>query len=83
MLRMNVLISIAIIIAVFLLCREIICWYWKINHAVKRLDEIERHLARIAVNYPQLPDEYAEPDNSDRGGESIVDLMTGKKNEQE
>lgn len=42
------LIAAAIIVAVvFLLCREILCWYWKINRVVGILEKIEDQLRRL------------------------------------
>lgn len=38
---MSALIVVAFLFAVFLLCREIFCWYWKIN---KRLEVQEEML---------------------------------------
>ena len=35
-----VIISVLIILAFFLICREIVCWYWKINEAVGLLKDI-------------------------------------------
>jgi hypothetical protein len=32
------------VIVVFLVCREIVTWYWKINEAVRLLGKIEEHL---------------------------------------
>ena len=31
---------------VFLICREIVCWYWKINQIVKTLNTISETLLR-------------------------------------
>lgn len=35
-------------IIIFLLCREIICWYWKINKFISNQEEIIRLLKKIA-----------------------------------
>jgi len=29
-----------IVVIIFLLCREIMCWYWKINLSISKYDEI-------------------------------------------
>ncbi|MDP2816090.1 MAG: hypothetical protein Q8O19_05365, partial [Rectinemataceae bacterium] len=34
-----------VVIVIFLVCREIICWYWKINQQVALLTEIRDLLA--------------------------------------
>lgn len=34
------LIYLLIVIVIFLICREIICWYWKINDNIELLREI-------------------------------------------
>lgn len=36
-----------IALAIFLICREIICWYWKLNKLVKLLESIDARLARL------------------------------------
>lgn len=56
----NLLIVLVICIAVFLLCREFMCWYWKINEhldnqqkiieKLNKLDDIERQLKYIDKN---------------------------------
>jgi|GEM_PF-4778501 len=33
-------------VLLFLICREMVTWYWKINEIVVLLARIERHLAR-------------------------------------
>lgn len=44
------------IVAVFLICREIVCWYWKINKSIKNQEEIIRLLKKIAGE-PEEPKE--------------------------
>ena len=44
-----ILISIAVFILVFLICREIVCWYFKINKTITVLEEI-----RDLLKYPPL-----------------------------
>ena len=39
----NVLISIVVLLIVFLIFRELVCWYWKINRIVELLESIERN----------------------------------------
>ena len=41
-----ILIGLAILLVVFLLVREVLCWYWKINKAISLLTEIRDLLAR-------------------------------------
>jgi len=40
----NLLIGIAITIAIFLIFRALVLWYWKIDKIVKLLEEIVSHL---------------------------------------
>lgn len=44
----NALIALIVLVALFLVCREIVCWYWKINRIVAALEEIvatsKRHM---------------------------------------
>ena len=37
-----------ILIGLFFLCREILCWYWKINKMVENQEEIIKLLKEIA-----------------------------------
>lgn len=41
------LILLAVTILVFLICREIVCWYWKINEALGVLRENTAELRRL------------------------------------
>lgn len=41
------LIGLLIVIIFFLVCREIMCWYWKINETVKLLTGIRESLQAI------------------------------------
>jgi len=34
-----------VVLALFLICREIVCWYWKINRGIALLTEIRDLLA--------------------------------------
>ena len=34
------LVSLAVLIIIVLVCREIVCWYWKINYATDLLEKI-------------------------------------------
>lgn len=52
----SLLIGLAIVVAIFLVCREIVCWYAKINERVNLLEEqvellkeISRKLDRTGV----------------------------------
>jgi hypothetical protein len=45
----GIVIGLVILIVVFLLCREIVCWYWKINISVKLMEE-QNQLLRIIVS---------------------------------
>ncbi len=44
----EVLISLVISIIIFLVCREIFCWYWKINQRVELLKAIKSLLEQQA-----------------------------------
>lgn len=33
------ILALIITIAIFLICREIVCWYWKINKRISLLEE--------------------------------------------
>jgi len=36
----NVVIALIVLFVVFMVCREIFCWYWKINRIVAALEKI-------------------------------------------
>ena len=42
-----ILVILAILFLIFLACREIVCWYWKINKTVDTLDEILAELKKM------------------------------------
>lgn len=48
-----------ILVVIFLVCREIVCWYWKINRAVELLERqnvlLERIEARISATAQAPP----------------------------
>ena len=44
---MAVLIYILITLVIFLIARELWCWYWKINAVLEKLDEISQKLDKI------------------------------------
>lgn len=41
---------------VFVACRELICWYWKINATVKNLSEINEKLSIIISKMDKVED---------------------------
>ena len=45
---LNLIVYLAIIVGIFLLCRELVCWYWKINKTISNQEEIIRLLRKIA-----------------------------------
>jgi hypothetical protein len=42
-----ILVVIVIAIVVFLIAREIVCWYWKINRAITLLESINEQLGDL------------------------------------
>ena len=43
----NALVILAILFLLFLIFRELVCWYWKINQSVALLTEIRDSLKQI------------------------------------
>lgn len=43
--ELAIFLTVIFAISFFLLCREIVCWYWKVNQQVTVLEEIRDHLA--------------------------------------
>ena len=65
---MSFLLALAVCIILFLLCREILCWYWKINKMVSNQEEIIRLLRKIA-------DESNAPVNDKKLGEEKRNIL--------
>jgi len=42
-------ISLVIPVVLLLIFREVVCWYWKINHIVRTLDSINSHLEKLSA----------------------------------
>jgi len=50
------------IVVLFLVLREVILWYWKINQTASSLDRIANSLEVIALNYKEpVIDSISEP----------------------
>ena len=75
----SVLIVLLICVIIFIICRELLCWYYKINKMVSNQEEIIRLLKKIA-------NENNAPTNETKLGEQkksiLVDstkfMVTGK-----
>jgi hypothetical protein len=64
---MAIIVIILAIIIIFLVCRELICWYWKINRGIELLENINVNL-EFLVDY-FIPDEEDDP-SDDKNQES-------------
>ena len=42
---LDALIFLGIVLALFLIGREVVCWYWKLNRIVELLESIDRQLS--------------------------------------
>jgi len=75
-----ILILIATII-IFLICREIVCWYWKINTLVELMAEQNRLLSQIAnkgssINYETTPSSVNKTiENSNNNNSSTINKV--------
>ncbi|MHC1712696.1 MAG: hypothetical protein AB9872_11170 [Solidesulfovibrio sp.] len=58
------LITLLIIAVIFLVCREIVCWYWKINKAVELLERQTVLLERIEARLSATPTPGAAADKN-------------------
>lgn len=38
------LVILGVLLVIFLVCRELVCWYWKINRTVELLEQIHQEL---------------------------------------
>ncbi len=50
-----VIIFLVVCVVVFLVCRELLCWYWKINQSIALLTEIRDLLKANRVVAPTSP----------------------------
>ena len=50
-----------LIILVFLITREILCWYWKINECFDSFNEIKGEIATIKKQPPRRPKPETSP----------------------
>jgi ribosomal protein S14 len=48
-----IIVAIIVLGVVLLICRELVCWYWKINSIVSLLEEQNRLLADLKGNVPR------------------------------
>ena len=49
-------------IAIFFLCRELNCWYWKLNQIVSLLEEIKEKMGKSEPVYEQSGNNKPKPD---------------------
>lgn len=49
------IVLILIFIVIFLICREIVCWYWKMNETVSLLTEIRDLLKSSVAEESKMP----------------------------
>lgn len=66
----SVLIVLLICVIIFIICRELLCWYYKINKMVSNQEEIIRLLKKIA--------DKGEGDISSKNKETIIDQFNKK-----
>ncbi len=45
---LGVVVTLAVIVALFLIFRAIVLWYWRVNQTVALLESIDEKLGRIA-----------------------------------
>lgn len=50
-----VILLILLFIALFFLCRELLCWYWKVNERINNQKEIIRLLKKLAKEDENIP----------------------------
>jgi hypothetical protein len=54
---------ILITVIIFFAVRQIILWYWRVDHIVNRLDSIDKHLKMIAMKIGTDHNTDIDPDN--------------------
>ena len=62
------LLGFGLLVVIFLLLREVVCWYWKLNRIVALLEAIQRNTAKPREPKPtaQTSTPQSKPDASDR-----------------
>lgn len=48
-------IYLALVAILFLICRAVVLWYWRVNVTVALLQSIDDKLAVLVANTPRLP----------------------------
>ncbi len=49
-----ILMSLIVVLVAFLIFREVVCWYWKINYGIELLEKIHSELEKMnAGNKPK------------------------------
>lgn len=48
-------VTLLIVILIFLICRELVCWYWKLNEVVSLLRDIKESLNKIESELHKPP----------------------------
>jgi hypothetical protein len=51
----SVIIGILVVLVIFFICRELVCWYWKINESITLLTEIRDALVSASKNQAKEP----------------------------
>ncbi len=65
--------TLATIIALFLIFRELVCWYWKINEGLKLLQEIRDLLGRLpTTNSHTQPSPKPQPEKQPETGRYVI-----------
>jgi hypothetical protein len=55
------LLALIIAVVIFLVLREIFCWYWKINRMVELLESIDANLRGRAAGAPGAGRDWSRP----------------------
>jgi len=76
-----ILVYIAVVVLIFLVCREIVAWYFKINERNALLKENNRLLRKMVNIQVQLHPDYgveAETDNENSDTKASTEIPTNK-----
>jgi hypothetical protein len=52
------IVAVAFWIILFLICRAIVLWYWRINEGIALIKSIDEKLGRLAGNKPESNEPY-------------------------
>lgn len=57
----GLILVVALMVVIFLICRAIVLWYWRVNEAVELLKSIDQKLGAMAASGIQIRSDLDRP----------------------